>query len=531
MEPLTRSKPSNITTMSITTRPDARWLAFAIVTVFLVVAMPRPALGCSCAWPPDMATWIDEAPGAFVGSLTEVRPSAAGPFGGEAVFVFEVDQWVKGGPSDFVEVHAHIGDGANCGLGTEIGVQMGVLLHWSEGRLTSSSCSSFSPEMILSAGGLIPDSESKLPWLLVSGSSTFKVLDNTGRLVTALDSRRSAGEWGQAQRSHLDVCPGGEHFVHRTQSTLAIWDNKTLELVDQVDLAQYAEVWSSAVSCRDQDASEVWLGMQGEGESTVIDVRSGATLFTVSGSISGIGTTHLTIESERGPVSRLDFTTGETVTLFEKPDGVEGYPVARPNPVDGTSVVVFSPSDFEGQGKSRLLVFDADGMPRLESEFGPETYLVGWVNQYTIAVIESRFGSQDLHFVDAREGGIVTIPGLGVWELVSDGSSVISMANGEIQRIDIATGALEWVASVDDPMATAVMLLEGSDIVTQPRTVNTQPPLTPAELGVANLGSATRTARITLIMLGVGALIAWVVLRMRPKPGAEVVQTPDSPPD
>ncbi len=514
--------------MSTTTQPGARWLAFVIFSIFLVVALPRPALGCSCAWPTDIATWIDDAPGAFVGSLTEVRQAEAGPFGGEAVFVFKVDQWVKGGPSDFVEVHASVGDGGNCGLGTELGVPMGVLLHWSEGRLTTSSCSSFSPEMILDVGSLIPKSETGLPWLLVGGSSTFRVLDNTGKLVTALDSRRTAAEWGQAQREQMSVCPGGEHFVHRTQSTLAIWHVKTLTLVDQIDLGQYAEVWSNAVSCRSQDASEVWLGMQDDGESTVLDVVSGATLFTVAGSISGIGATQLLSATDWGQVIRLDLDTGDTTVLFEKPDDVEGYPTVRPNPVDQTSAVVFNAQSFDGQGESKLFVFDADGTALLEIDFGPETYLVGWLNQHTIAVIESGFG--DLHLVDANDGDIVTSPGLGAWDLVSSGSTVVALANGEIQRIDVETGALEWVASIGDPMATAVMLLEGSDVVTEPRTVITQPPLTPADLGVANVGSATRTARITLIMLGAGAVIAWVVLRMRPKPEEPFVAPPDSPP-
>src|SRR5690606_13599975 len=110
---------------------------------------PKTALGCSCMPMDDLGIRIDETPASFVGTLVEVRAAAPG---GGGVFRFEVEEWVKGGPAGQVDVHSWIGDGANCGLGTDIGQELGILLYPDGEKLTSNICSITSPEMLLAAG-------------------------------------------------------------------------------------------------------------------------------------------------------------------------------------------------------------------------------------------------------------------------------------------------------------------------------------------------------------------------------------------
>jgi hypothetical protein len=99
--------------------------------------------------PTDMAAWISESPAVMVGTLLAVDPGSD-PFG-QAVFRFEVEQWVKGDLGDQIDVHSVIGDGGNCGLFDNVGERVGLLLYLEGSHLTSSTCSMADPELLLEA--------------------------------------------------------------------------------------------------------------------------------------------------------------------------------------------------------------------------------------------------------------------------------------------------------------------------------------------------------------------------------------------
>jgi hypothetical protein len=128
-----------------------RAIRAAVVAVIGAIAFitPTPANACSCAMPTDMATWISESPAVMVGTLLAVE-RGSDPFG-QAVFRFQVEQWVKGDLGDQIDVHSVVGDGGNCGLFDNVGERVGLRLYLEDGHLTSNSCLMADPELLLGA--------------------------------------------------------------------------------------------------------------------------------------------------------------------------------------------------------------------------------------------------------------------------------------------------------------------------------------------------------------------------------------------
>lgn len=115
------------------------------MVIALVALAPRPALGCSCMPPDDLGAMIDNAPAAFVGVMVD-RKRGADQF--EAVFVFEVDEWVKSDLGSQVAIHSG-SDSAMCGFENPTGDLVGLLVYNDGPRLTSGLCSMVSPDGLL----------------------------------------------------------------------------------------------------------------------------------------------------------------------------------------------------------------------------------------------------------------------------------------------------------------------------------------------------------------------------------------------
>lgn len=149
-----------------------------IGAVLLLVALaPRPALGCSCLEPSDLGAMIDEAPAAFVGTMVGRQPGKDPEF--EAIFHFQVEQWVKSDLGDTVDVHSG-SNGAMCGFEQPTGERVGLLLYFDGQHLTSGLCSMVSPDVLIEVGAQHVGRPGAVPPLvpeevgLTEGGSTYE---------------------------------------------------------------------------------------------------------------------------------------------------------------------------------------------------------------------------------------------------------------------------------------------------------------------------------------------------------------------
>jgi len=132
--------------------PGARSRSFRLAVLLALFAgvMIRgsSAYACSCA-EPDLATWLPEADGAFVGRWVDRAEIS----GGMAAVTFEVERVVKGafGPKAIVRTNAQ---GSACGMEQLGRSRTGLLLErGSDGVWESDLCSMVSPAQLLALGG------------------------------------------------------------------------------------------------------------------------------------------------------------------------------------------------------------------------------------------------------------------------------------------------------------------------------------------------------------------------------------------
>jgi hypothetical protein len=132
--------------------PGARSRSFRLAVLLALFAgvMIRgsSAYACSCA-EPDLATWLPEADGAFVGRWVDRAEIS----GGMAAVTFEVERVVKGafGPKAIVRTNAQ---GSACGLELLGAPRTGLLLLKApDGVWESDLCSIVMPSQLLAVGG------------------------------------------------------------------------------------------------------------------------------------------------------------------------------------------------------------------------------------------------------------------------------------------------------------------------------------------------------------------------------------------
>jgi hypothetical protein len=128
-------------------RPRARRLMLLAVLVAGLLVPGAPAQACSCA-PPDLASWLSEADGAFVGRWIDRAEIGDG----SAAVTFEVERVVKGafGPKAIVRTNAQ---GSACGLERLGRSRTGLLLQRGlNGVWESNLCSMVPPAQLLAFG-------------------------------------------------------------------------------------------------------------------------------------------------------------------------------------------------------------------------------------------------------------------------------------------------------------------------------------------------------------------------------------------
>lgn len=178
----------------------------AIASLFVVVGPAGRAEACSCAMS-DPASQLEESQAAFVGRLLERPDQASSPDGFSAIWVFEVEEWVKGDLGELVGVHSGFG-GGDCGFEMDAGDRAGVFLYNDNGRPSSGLCSVTTPEAMLAAARPLVFDGMGTPVFLVAadtGRTRLATLDARGRLLAAVADDRFG--WS------VSVCPEEELIV------------------------------------------------------------------------------------------------------------------------------------------------------------------------------------------------------------------------------------------------------------------------------------------------------------------------------
>lgn len=514
-----------------------RWVsalaAATLIAAAISVMLPLPAHGCSCATPSDLNEWVDQSEAVFVGRMVDRVEAGQDPFGGPtAIYVFEVETWVKGDLGDTIEVHS-AADGAGCGFEFwDPDMRTGAAIWEEAGVLNGGLCSQVDADALLAAMEGPTMSETGVPKLIVANgwtSTRLTVLDENGHHVTELRPPIEDVEWSGTQK--IDICPGEGYFLQMTEAVVVIWDMLTLESVATHELPQSQTQWPSDVSCRTEDASSIWVVFGGELDSSLVEiVGEPATLIDIPGVNGVIGTDFVVFQSDHnGDAIRLDLETGEETALTENaPNSIVGISAA-PHPSKSVVAVLETRYPENGRANSEITVFDEAGEVQTTYEVQGEGYWPVWLDENRLAVSAQVWDGNDVditaHVFDVSTGSVKIVEGWTGNNMVADDGLLVGVDGGTIVTADLASGELTQLVTIASQQAGPIVLLDDAQAVDPPdpaATTSTSvavdpapttPPLVAPELGSSNdAGNTLRWIAGGAIVVFLGILV-WLGLR------------------
>ena len=473
-------------------------MAGALLIVAISMVLPLPAHACSCAAPTDIPAWVGESEAAFVGTLVERHDGVQGRFGAESIFVFEVEEWVKGDAGGVIEVRS-ASDGAACGFEFwDEDMRIGAILHEENGELHGSLCSQIDPDVLLAALREPTKSTTGIGHLLVGGgwsSPRLTVLDETGAHVTAVAPPGVSPDGGSGV---LEACPGGRFAVQLTPLGVTVWDLETIGVATTHEAQINPEEWLAAVSCRSEDASEIWGVIQAEFSTMLVDLKSGDLLVDNLPGFTwkfGNGFVVTQNEGQDDPILTV-LDTGEQVHLHQTPAGENWSINVAPHPTDQLVALVETRfSAGESPVEATLFILDTDGEVVEQFEIPYETYSPVWLDDERLAVNAYNFDDWEESYglvFDLESGTTHEIEGWTPEYQVADGDLVFGTVGGEVLKAHLPTGDVETLVTMPTQSAGPLLLLDHSEPVTTstsesdvvpPTTGATVPPLVAPELG------------------------------------------------
>ena len=262
-------------------------LSFAVV-----LAPAAPAKACSCAEPDPIRT-LAEVPAAFVGTVVDIRRINHQSDFIDVVFVFDVDEWVKGDLGDTVEIGSSE-HGASCGFELVPGERSGVFVREIDDPLTGGLCDRIDGDVLRSAASGLPEVTAG------GGAASLLVLGSFGSVgVIALDTDANIVGYGPPAHpdgwwSNPSVCPGGRTMVELVPDRdLFVRDLYTLEIVEsttlEVDEPDGAYTYFNHVVCTDEDGSEfILIGTSFEEPDFTVEEEEAGEQFEEHGFDTGV---------------------------------------------------------------------------------------------------------------------------------------------------------------------------------------------------------------------------------------------------
>jgi hypothetical protein len=341
------------------------WVGLALVLTVLAFRV-EPAAACSCAIG-DPRTMLAAAGGAFVGTFLEKRePPRIVTSADDAVYVFRVEQVVKGSLGPTVEVVSAT-SGDSCGLEVSPGDRIGLFLARDGSAWRSNLCQQIEPARLLEAARPLPVPTSRGPLALLVGGRAGDVrtigLDAQGRTV--------AYGRGRGESTLLAMCPGARRVVEYASlergHLLATRDLRTFRIVRERRYRPRGVGRVDALACRNETGTEVAVFETAEvpqaaarvilGGRTIWSGQALAATFTSEGAYLSAG--------PRGTLlTRLDLRTGQPVRLAVLPAFTTSLSVAPDRRIAG---VAYSPPIARTSPHSRVVVFDPAVRPKVRS--------------------------------------------------------------------------------------------------------------------------------------------------------------------
>lgn len=462
----------------------------AVIAIAVTPVLASPARACSCATPMDLTEWVDGSEAVFVGSLIEKRPAGNGAFAQESIYVFEVEEWVKGDAGDVIEVRS-ASDGAGCGFEFwDPDQRVGAAIHEENGQLHGGLCSQIDPDVLLAAvEGPTPSSTGIGHLVAAHGwsSTRLTILDEVGAYVADLSPPGEQVDWDGTQG--LEACPGGDMMIQWTQTRVVVWDLATLDAVasHEVTAADGYPVIRDA-SCRAPDASSIWVVGAHEFEASLLEVVGGtSSLLTLSGDQFSIGIDFVMSQPHHeGDATWVDIETGDETRITETPpDELRSISVA-PHPSERLVALVETVFNEGGPVAATLSIVDETGTRVDKFEIPWETYSPMWLDDDRVAVKAYNYDDweQSFGFVfDLSTGEMIEIEGWDAEYTIADGDTLYGVNGGDIMTSDPTTRTIERLVTLPTQSAGPLVLLDDApevNVTTTPTTPVREPePTTP----------------------------------------------------
>ncbi len=494
-------------------------VALLLLISFLVTAPPRPARACSCAGPIDLKTSIDGAEAAFVGTLIEKRDAGMGDFGGESVYVFEVEEWVKGDLGEVIEVRS-ASDGAGCGFEFFGEERIGAFLRLEGGDLESGLCEQVDPDALLVAAKGPVMSTTGIGHLLVANgwsSPRLTVIDRDGATVVDLSPGGDVEPF--TGTTQLALCPDGRYVVQLTSRALEVWDLSTL-----TNSATYpatspdGQVWLRTISCRSNDASSILGVGQSETGATLYEIVPEWTpVFELPGDTWHFGTSFVIaqVSPEADPVL-VDIANGNEIVLHETPAGALQAINVAPHPSrDEVGMLETRFPNGEGRVESTLLLLDSNGETLRTFEIPWEAYSPVWLDEERLMVQAYDFNDWErslAYLFDVVSGDTTIIEGWRGAYPIADGTTIYGIDGARVMTADTTSGQIETLATLPAEFAGPIIKLRGQAPIEVTTTTTTKEPdagTTPPL--VAPEGDVAEEPSPGLQLLAATALAAFVI--------------------
>lgn len=497
----------------------------ALLCMLMISVFPAPAEACSCAGPFDLKQSINDSEAAFVGTLLDRRDAGKGEFGHESIYVFEVEEWVKGDLGDVIEVRSASG-GAGCGFEFFDDDRIGAFLRLDNGELTGGLCSQVDADALLAAGKEPVMSRTGIGRLLVAhgwSSPMMTVLDTEGATVIELGPSNEPEPF--TGTTDLVLCPGGEHALQLTSSQIDVWDLESFTVVATHDvISEDGTMWVRTVSCRTPDASSILAVAQSDSRSALYElVPVWQEILDLPGDTWQIGSSFVIAQMghENDPVL-VDISTGERITLHETPPGALQAIAVAPHPTDARLAMLETRFAEEGPVEATLFILDGQGTLLESFEVPWEAYSPTWLDDNRLMVQAYDFEDRQKTFgyvFDVSTGETKIIDGWDGSHVIADGSSVYGISGGDVITADLDLGSWERLVTLPTQTAGPVVLLENEPVVPAPDTTiatnttvgpdrpvsTTVPPLVAPDFGVASKSS------VAVQWLAGAALVGFVV--------------------
>ena len=459
--------------------------ATMLLSVALTPILPLTARGCSCMTPTDLHEWVNQSEAVFVGALVEKRDLGGESF--ESIYVFEVEEWIKGEAGEVIEVHS-ASDGSACGFEFwEVDQRIGAALHVEGGVLRGGLCSQIDADVALTLKHGLAASATGAGHLLVgqgSSSPGLTVLDDAGGHVTDLapvSTPEGAGTQG------VDVCPGGKLMAQVVPPQVVVWRLDTLDAVAIHDISGLeATGWVQDVSCRDREANSIYLLLGNDVTSVLVDVPAMIATLELEGSAARIGTDYVISQTtHEGDASWIDLASGDTVVLTDTPPGELRSISVAPHPRERLIALVETDFNEGGPVVATLAIIDETGTRQQTFDIPWETYSPVWLDEDRVAVTAYDYDDWEQSFglvFDLRSGEMTEIPGWGVGATIADGDRLYGIDGSSVVTVDLEVGEIETLATLPVMDAGPLVLIDTERLkpattTTMAATESTVPPL------------------------------------------------------